>query len=72
MRWTKAGAHQLLQVRILVLNEELRTTFGRWYPGMKVEEVKEEQKASDLIVIADQSWPPEKNALVYHECQISS
>jgi hypothetical protein len=45
MRWTKAGAHQLLQVRIQVLNEELRTTFGRWYPGMKVEEVKEAQKA---------------------------
>jgi hypothetical protein len=45
MRWTKAGAHQLLQVRIQVLNEELRTTFGRWYPGMKVDEVKEEQKA---------------------------
>ena len=45
MRWTKAGAHQLLQVRILVLNKELRTTFGRWYPGMKVEDVKEEQKA---------------------------
>jgi hypothetical protein len=45
MRWTKAGAHQLLQVRIKVLNEELRTTFSRWYPGMKVEEVKEQQKA---------------------------
>ncbi len=46
MRWTKAGAHQLLQVRIQVLNEELRTTFGRWYPGMKPqEEVKEAQKA---------------------------
>ena len=46
MRWTKAGAHQLLQVRIQVLNEELRTTFGRWYPGMKLQEdVKAEQKA---------------------------
>jgi hypothetical protein len=45
MRWTKAGAHHLLQVRIKVLNEELRATFSRWYPGMKSEEVKEEQKA---------------------------
>ena len=45
MRWNKAGAHQLLQMSIQVLNEEMRTTFSRWYPGMKVEEVKEEQKA---------------------------
>jgi hypothetical protein len=46
MRWTKPGAHQLLQVRIQVLNEELRGTFCRWYPGMKLqEEVKGEQKA---------------------------
>jgi hypothetical protein len=45
MRWTKGGAHQLLQVRIQVLNEELRGTFGRWYLGMKVEEVKSERKA---------------------------
>jgi hypothetical protein len=34
MRWTKRGAHLLLQVRTQVLNEDLRTTFGRWYPGM--------------------------------------
>jgi hypothetical protein len=27
MRWTKPGAHHLLQVRIQVLNEELRTNF---------------------------------------------
>lgn len=45
MRWTKPGAHQLLQVRIQVLNEELRTNFCRWYPGMKEEVVKVEQKA---------------------------
>jgi hypothetical protein len=34
MRWTKRGAHLLLQVRTQVLNEDLRTTFGRWRPGM--------------------------------------
>ena len=35
MRWTKEGAHRLLQVRIQVLNDELRQTFCRWYPGME-------------------------------------
>ncbi|OJX14396.1 MAG: hypothetical protein BGO77_02790 [Caedibacter sp. 37-49] len=35
MRWTKKGAHQLLQVRIKTLNEELRPAFETWYPNMK-------------------------------------
>ena len=34
MRWTKEGAHGLLQVRIQVLNDELQQTFRIWYPGM--------------------------------------
>lgn len=34
MRWTEGGAHLLLQVRTQVLNDELHTTFARWYPGM--------------------------------------
>jgi hypothetical protein len=34
MRWTKKGAHLLLQVRTQVLNEDLHTAFDRWYPGM--------------------------------------
>jgi hypothetical protein len=34
MRWTKKGAHLLLQVRAEVLNEDLRSTFERWYPAM--------------------------------------
>ena len=34
MRWTKQGAHLLLQVRTQVLNEDLRPTFERWYPAM--------------------------------------
>jgi hypothetical protein len=34
MRWTKKGAHLLLQVRSQVLNEDLRPTFERWYPTM--------------------------------------
>jgi hypothetical protein len=32
MRWTKHGAHRLLQVQVQVLNDDLRTTFGEWYP----------------------------------------
>ena len=34
MRWTKKGAHLLLQVRTKTLNNELRDTFQNWYPGM--------------------------------------
>ena len=34
MRWTKKGAHLLLQVRVKTLNEELRDTFEGWYPAM--------------------------------------
>ena len=34
MRWTKKGAHLLLQVRIKTLNGELKDTFKRWYPTM--------------------------------------
>jgi hypothetical protein len=34
MRWTKRGAHLLLQVRAQALNEDLRPTFERWYPAM--------------------------------------
>jgi hypothetical protein len=39
MRWTKQGAHLLLQVRAQVLNEDLRPTFERWYPAMPSTEV---------------------------------
>ncbi len=34
MRWTKEGAHHLLQVRVHVLNQTLRETFCRWYPHL--------------------------------------
>ena len=34
MRWTKRGAHLLLQVRTKTLNNELRSKFETWYPGM--------------------------------------
>src|SRR5215467_1599253 len=34
MRWTKRGAHLLLQVRTRVLDDTLTATFQRWYPGI--------------------------------------
>jgi hypothetical protein len=37
MRWTKQGAHLLLQVRTQVINQDWRNTFCRWYPGMEAE-----------------------------------
>src|SRR5205823_7424982 len=36
MRWTEAGAHLLLQIRVQVLNGDWRSTLSRWYPAMKV------------------------------------
>ena len=34
MRWSKTGAHALLQIRTRVLNDELRLCFERWYPAL--------------------------------------
>jgi hypothetical protein len=34
MRWTRRGAHLLLQVRTRVLDDTLTVTFQRWYPGI--------------------------------------
>src|SRR5207248_1251435 len=31
MRWTQAGAHLLLQVRVQVINQDWQNTFQRWY-----------------------------------------
>ncbi len=38
MQWTKRGAHLLLQTRVKTLNNELASTFRRWYPGLQVED----------------------------------
>ncbi len=42
MRWTRRGAHLLLQIRTRVLDGTLLTTFHRWYPGMEVGESPQE------------------------------
>lgn len=35
MRWSKAGAHHMLQIRTKTLDGTLRCKFEQWYPGMK-------------------------------------
>ncbi len=35
MRWTPRGAHLLLQIRVQALNDDLRTSFERWYPDLR-------------------------------------
>lgn len=37
MQWTQQGAHNLLQTRMAVLNDELHEHFERWFPGLKIE-----------------------------------
>ena len=44
MRWSQRGAHQLLQVRTKVLNNELRQAFAAWCPGMRIERVEEREE----------------------------
>ena len=34
MRWSKRGAHQMLQTRTRVLDDTLRAKFQSWYPGL--------------------------------------
>jgi hypothetical protein len=38
MRWTKQGAHLLLQLRVKTLNDELAEHFRNWYPQIKLED----------------------------------
>jgi hypothetical protein len=45
MRWTKKGAHLLLQVRSQALNEDLRASFQRWYPSLEKTDVPQRQAA---------------------------
>jgi len=42
MRWTRRGAHLLLQIRTQALDDTLPATFQRWYPGMRTDEPKRE------------------------------
>lgn len=40
MRWTKKGAHLLLQVRIKTIDHALRPSFEKWYPNMRRKQAK--------------------------------
>lgn len=42
MRWTKRGAHLLLQVRVQTLNDDLRKVFSRWYSEMATTDAESE------------------------------
>ena len=42
MRWTRRGAHLLLQIRTRVLDDTLLATFQHWYPGMEAGESPQE------------------------------
>jgi hypothetical protein len=35
MHWTERGVYLLLQVRVQVMNGDLRSAFRRWYLGIK-------------------------------------
>jgi hypothetical protein len=44
MRWSPRGAHLLLQVPTQLLNEDLRTTFHRWYPTFDADPREQETR----------------------------
>src|SRR5882724_3744524 len=48
MRWSPRGALLLLQVRTRVLNEELRSIFGRWYVGFDTGAREQEEPQAAL------------------------
>jgi len=46
MRWTKSRAHNLLQVRTQVLNDDFYQLFCKWYPGMVKPAVSSERETA--------------------------
>lgn len=44
MRWTRRGAHLLLQIRTRTLDDKLTATFERWYPGMVMSESQQQKQ----------------------------
>lgn len=46
MRWTKSGAHNVLQVRTKVLNDDFYQLFCKWYSGMVEPTVSSEREAA--------------------------
>ncbi|MGI8494562.1 MAG: ISKra4 family transposase [Pyrinomonadaceae bacterium] len=50
MRWTKRGAHLLLQVRVKVLNDELQANFSKWYPQFEIKEAADTENSEELAL----------------------
>ncbi len=46
MQWTKRGTHLLLQVRTHVLNDELDSTFQKWFPKFRQMAPEEQRLAA--------------------------
>jgi hypothetical protein len=42
MKWSRRGAHLLMQVRVKVVDEELQDIFRRWYPAMSPKKAENE------------------------------
>jgi hypothetical protein len=47
--YLRRGVHLLLQVRVQVLNEDLRATCARWHPAMRSIGVSPQLAASPLV-----------------------
>ena len=45
MRWTRQGAHHLLQIRVKVINEDLQDAFRDWYPNFEIDPNENENVA---------------------------
>lgn len=52
MRWTKQGAHLLLQLRVKTLNDELAGYFRNWYPKIQLEGSSVIMTANDMMAVA--------------------
>ncbi len=50
MRWTKRGAHLLLQVRVKVLNDELQENFRKWYPQLEIKKATDTENSEELAL----------------------
>jgi hypothetical protein len=49
MRWTRRGAHLLLQIRTRTLDDTLAATFQRWYPGMETDEPQQRRQPQTQV-----------------------
>jgi len=50
MRWTKRGAHLLLQVRVKLLNDELQENFRKWYPQFEIKKAADTENSEELVL----------------------